>query len=44
MEKVSGQKLNGESIEKALAEVLEKASNFDFEGAIESLDKIGGDA
>ena len=44
IEKVSGQKLNGESIETVLAEVLEKASNFDFEGAIESLDKIGGDA
>ena len=44
IENVSGQKLNGESIEKVLAEVVEKASNFDFEGAIESLDKIGGDA
>ena len=44
IEKVQGQNLQGVSIEDALADVMQKASNFDFEGAIESLDKIGGDA
>ena len=44
IEKVRGQKLNGEKIEDALSEVLTKASNFDFDGALESLEKIGGDA
>ena len=44
IEKVQGQNLQGVNIEDALADVMQKASNFDFEGAIESLDKIGGDA
>ena len=44
IDKVRGQKLNGENIEDALSEVVQKASNFDFEGAIESLNKIGGEA
>ena len=43
LEKAKGFTLNGQPIEKALEEVLNKASNFEFDEAIELLDKIGGD-
>ena len=42
LDSVKGRKLGGKPIETVLSDVLEKASNFDFEGAIATLDEIGG--
>jgi|GEM_PF-2028508 len=41
---VAGQSLGGRPIEEVLSGVLEKAQSFDFEGAIEELENIGGKA
>ena len=44
LDAVRGQKLEGKPIENVLADVLQKANNFDFDGAIAMLEEIGGKA
>ena len=39
---VKGLKLDDKAIEEVLSGVLEKANNFDFDGAIAELKEIGG--
>ena len=44
IDKARGQSLFGKPVEVTLAGVAEKASNFDFDGAIAELNEIGGKA
>ncbi len=44
LQRSEGQTLNGKPVTEVLSEVLKKASNFDFDGAIAVLDEIGGPA